>query len=619
MKINKLKILILLLLFGIFLIIPQPSFADEEAQTHPCSKEEVDNALKDVREKAAESLKDMLKQAKKFNRQAQSYISNCNRKVEYSRKPLRPTERELAVAEFVGVDISDDELYQYTAVNWSTATPAKLAANSCKDDLHAVRTKYDKFVRQYKQAMLHLSAADPEAARCTCNDDGTATQCITMDAAKEEMMAKNGKCYAFTTYHQRFASCPLCKIFQVILITNAQVAHISWNAVADALSRVVITFFLVVLALETLKAVAAVGGMQVGTYLKSVLTLGLKIAITVILLSNSSYIYNLFISPVMEGGLDMGMEIAQASGAGAECAKTSSGFASIPSQEFSPSLFDSVINTVRCFGSSAAITPAIGQGLMCNAWAGNILNKSLSMWLAGLFMFLFGLMIWLAISFYILDCTVQLGMLSALVPLFIACWPFGMTKSYTTKGLGMFMNSFFNYAMMGVVLLLGTIVINQSVTGGENDIGDLIDALNNSDLDALKKMAALDGMQLLTLIACSIFALKLIGTANDIADSFAKGAGSSIGNRIAGVAADAGTKLAKNAAKTAGGAAAKIGSGVMNATGATAAMQKGKAFVQKGHQKAWQGVGKAVGLGKYQNPQSGAGNAPSAGGNNQNP
>ncbi|MBP5215665.1 MAG: hypothetical protein J6039_03805, partial [Alphaproteobacteria bacterium] len=127
------------------------------------------------------------------------------------------------------------------------------------------------------------------------------------------------------------------------------------------------------------------------------------------------------------------------------------------------------------------------------------------------------------------------------------------------------------------------------------------------------------GMQLLTLIACSIFALKLIGTANDIADSFAKGAGSSIGNRIAGVAADAGTKLAKNAAKTAGGAAAKVGSGIMKASGAAAALDKGKAFVQKGHQKAWQGVGKAVGLGKYQNPQSGAGNAPSAGGNNQNP
>lgn len=610
MQKNRFKMLILALFCGIFLTIPSLSFAEEAKETHPCSKEEVDNALKTARDEAKQSLNDMVDSANRLNSDAGSYISSCNPEIKPSQKKLYPSERQLAVAQFVGRDISDDNIYQYSDINWYGENPT---SSGCLSSLNRVRGAYDKFVNKYKTAMLHLGTVDPDAFRCSCDENGEATECVAMDAAKEQVMEKNGKCYPFTAYHQKFASCPLCKIFEVILTTNAQIAHIAWNAVSGPLAKTVGIFFLVLLALESLKAVSAIAGTKISAYLKNVLTLGLKISITIMLLSNSGYIYKLFISPVIEGGLDMGMAVAQASGAGAECATTNSGMASIPSQEFSSSLFDSVLNTVRCFGFTASMTPAVGQGIMCHGWKDGILPK-LNVWLTGLIMFIFGVMIWLAISFYLLDCTVQLGMLSALVPLFIACWPFGLTKNYTAKGVKMFMNTFFNYAVMGCVLLLGTIIINHSVTGdGNTDIQAFIDALNNNNIDKLKSMASLDGMQILTLIACSIFALKLIGTANDIADQFSKGAGGEIGNKIGGVAANAATNVAKGAARTTVSAAGTLGGKVMQAAGVTGAAQAVKGAVQRGHQAVWRGAGKAVGLGKFQGQMTGSGITPPSG------
>lgn len=604
MKKSKLLTLILALLFGIFTFIP-PVFC-ASGGIHTCTVDEMAKIKAQTQESAFDNCNDMKRKATAFNAEARDYISACNPNIKSTNPPLYPEEEELRTAFAIDNDISSTDLYQYTGVNWMGVETSPRNAGVCKQKLRSVMSRYDAFVAAYSAAMLSLQSIAAKAdIKCTCSNEGTAVECISLSQMDAEAIKQETGCYPFTTYHQELTRCPLCGIFKVILTTNSQLAHIAWGAVAEALQHVLEIFFLVLLAVESLKAIGSVSGMKISSYLKSVLVIGLKIAIAWLLLSNSSYIYGFFISPVIEGGLDMGLAIANASGASAQCTTSDAATAIVPTQEYSPKLFNSIMTTVRCFSSSSAVLPAIGRDLICQGWS---LPPDLSAWLSGVIMYGFGLMIWLAITFYLIDCTVQLGMLSALVPLFITCWPFDMTKRYTNKGVTMLMNTFFNYVMLGVILLIGTEIVNYAVTGNNTlSTAELTRALNENDIDVIKQVANMSGMQMLLLVACCYFALKLVGNVNSFADMFAQGSGTDIGAKMGGLAASTATVGTKKSAALLGKGALAVASHTSAGQGIAASANKARAWTQRQWQQGWAKAGQAVGLGRFQNQQTGSG------------
>ncbi|MBQ8481911.1 MAG: hypothetical protein IJ532_05205 [Alphaproteobacteria bacterium] len=603
---NRIKKFIFSLLAALFILCPAISYADEN-----CSPEEITKAEGRANKLAQKSIDAFFSTVGVFNTAAQNYINQCNKpdlNKDKDGKVTRyvPNNSVAARATIEGINrpsFKNSDNFEYLNYNWSQTIPPN---DNCSKMLKTVRDSLEV----YKQALASaesttLASMNKAYIMCLCGGQGEDTACVS--AALEGAQGA-GSCKTFPEYQQELNLCPLCGIFKVIMKTIAGVSSKAWNAVAKPLSNVVMVFFLVLLAFEVLKAVAAVAGSKISALAKGVLLLCLKIAITVQLLSSPKYIYGYFLSPVIEGGLNMGLAMANATGAGGNCAVSTDDQVEIPSDTFSSSVYDSVISTVRCFGVAASTLPAIGRGLTCYAWdAGHLGFPHLGMWISGVLMYVFGLMIWLAISFYMIDCTVQIGMLSGLVPLLVACWPFKLTEAYTFKGCKMLMNSFFSYVMLGVILLLGTMITTHAASGDGSNIDQIIAAINDNDIKALKKMCSLDAFQILILASCCIFAMKLIGQVNNLADQFSKGSGSSIGNKMGGMAMSAATNVAKGAAKTTGRIAGSAVKHTAAATGVTAALNKGADAVKGGWQKGWSKAGQGLGMGKYQNQQTGSG------------
>ena len=602
---NKWCKILSVLLLSVILPMAQPAFAAEE---NPCKPEVQEN----IKQQLTDNLKTSFNQFKSavgpYNSLARTYMGNCLDESGNPGPKVRISVDDSVTARAAGVNIEDDSLYEYISIPWGNV---RGDTSACIQLLQEVKAAYSPAIEAYNNMRKDIQALKNHANTiCTCNDKGEDPRCDTLPET-DIVQGQGGKCESFTGIQQRLAACPLCGVFEAALNASARVAHVAWQSTAKPLSEVVIIFFLVLLAIESLKAIGSTAGVKLSTYLKSVLAIGLKIAITVTLLSNSQYIYTLFISPVIRGGLDMGLAIASAGG-NIQCDTNPGGYGVIASSELDESLFNQVLSTVRCFGATAATLPAVGMGLICHSapsgtWGGDLL-PDLHMFLSGLIMLAFGLMIWLALSFYLIDCTVQIGMLSALVPLLVACWPFDLTKQYTTKGVKMLMNTFFNFALMGTVLLVGTAIISFAVSGdGSSNMQEILHAVNNNEADTLKKLASLDGIRVLMLLACCIFALKLIAKVSSLAQQFSQGAGADTGSKMASALAGAATVAGQGGLHSAGRLGGYAGNAILENTGLKAGFNELTDKISEAKHSGLQTLGQKIGLGRFQNQQTGSG------------
>jgi hypothetical protein len=196
------------------------------------------------------------------------------------------------------------------------------------------------------------------------------------------------------------------------------------------------------------------------------------------------------------------------------------------------------------------------------------------------------------------------------MPLLVACWPFKITQKYAIKGVQLVMNTFFNYVMLGIVLLIGVEIVDFA-TGKKNGTMDaFMEAMNNNNIIKLQEMTSIDGIEILILVACCIFAFKLIENTNRLADKFSKGSGMNIASKIGGVAASA----AVSAAATGGSVIGSVGGAIAEETGISQALsgarQDAHDFVMKGAST----IGKAVGLGEYQPKKQTSGGSPTSSG-----
>lgn len=559
-------------------------FATSTVLANKCQTDQLDEIKKQLNQASNDACNAFISAASDYNSKAGSYVSSCNSSLT-NESPALPPSDDMTAAKAAGTDISDSNLYKYNGIPWSGENPEDAA---CLQKLQETQKAYQAYRKAYNNMLHRVQATkNPSVGSCSCDENGQNPMCVSLNKTTEEKADQDGDCPPVQTFQNMLSNCPLCSIFRVVLQTDADLANVAWTGVAKPLSEIVGVFFLVLLAIEALKSVASMGGLKISSYLKSVLLTSLKIAITVLMLSNMHYIYDLFISPVITGGMELGLTIAQ-SGGGDFSSSEDAG--AINSQGIDPALFDKIMATVRNFGTAASTTPAVGMSLICNSWpSGWFSTPKIGMFLSGLIILLFGFMIWLAMSFYLIDCSVQLGMLCALVPLLIACWPFKMTQTYTTKGVKMMMNTFFNFTLMGVILMMAIQIINFALSGGgQFSFNDLVTALNNGNIDELEKISSLDGVRTLILIACCIFSMKLIAKVSALADQFSPGAGMAIGAEMGGLAVAAATNTAKKAASSAGKVAGKSIYGmVAGRSGLTGTAQDTVGALDSQWQQSW--------------------------------
>jgi len=540
-----------------------------------------------------------------YNRATKNFEASCGEVTdEFKGQPLsfdlRTLQHALSFDRTKYAYLTDMSQYEDTGIKWGEVTTTN---DNCYKLKIAAWTELDRYSSLYTKAVVVFGIAGRESNlpySCVCPEGSNETQCTAYTNDRLEEQKTGDKCETFATYLSSLSSCPLCPLFQVVLNTDAKIADVAWRSLGKALKSIVMIFFLVYLALETLKIVSNVAGSSMGSYLKSVLILGFKATLTYLLLDNSAYVYGYFISPVLQAGLDMGTSLISISAEQASvCLNNNANvdFVATPGNVLDASLLDSIMRTVRCYGHTATIMPSVGKGLICHGWANDgSLLPNFGMWLSGILFFVFGLFIWLVVSFYLIDCTVQLGMLCGVIPVLVACWPFKITQSYAIKGVQLIMNTFFNYVMLGIVLLLGVEIVNFATGQKSGSMDMFMDAMNNNNLQKLYEIANLDGIEILILVICSIFAFKLIENTNALADKFSKGTGMNIASRIGGMAASAGVAAAVGG----GNIGAKVGGAMLDETGISEHLGDAKDSVKDFFTSGAAAVGRGVGLGKYQ-------------------
>ncbi len=271
-----------------------------------CSPETNEKKRELLDQNAKTAVRNMNATYQNFKSAAESYIKSCNPNMKQRSTPLVPSTQMAKVAQRVGESMIPGD--KFASYNYDWASETNETSDTCKTKLQMAKSQLTAFEQSYGAAAANLSAAganDGSGGDCTCDENGQNPTCTSLTSDGSESIEQSGACLPFTGYLNEFtAKCPLCAVFEVILNTDSQLSTVAWNAVAKPLSNVVKIFFLVLLALEALKAVGAMAGAKISSLLKGVFTIGLKIAITVLLLSNPRYIYDLFIGPAISGGLD---------------------------------------------------------------------------------------------------------------------------------------------------------------------------------------------------------------------------------------------------------------------------------------------------------------------------
>ncbi len=613
------KTSLFLSLFSFLILVANitPVFAAVE-----CTSEMQKAIQEKIPSKAHDTLTSLKTALDNYNNAAIQYSQKCN-KLPESDTPVKLSDAAqqsaftiLAKENNVAQAIVNPRNLKYTNVSWSAQTPKNSECTNLKNKASQLQGTIQS-LQSTAEIQLGIYRKDKNIpVQCTCDENVKNAECTAYASADKESENQISGCKTFPEYLNELSSCPLCSVFSVILTTDAKMAKDGWKAFAKELQKVVLAFFLAYLAFNTLKVIASPAGASTGSYLKTIFGLGFKVAIAYYMLANSEMIYKNFIIPVIKGGLDMGLTLLNIGNPGAkECVNQASEFGVAAGGELDSSLLSSIYNTVKCFGESAAIMPAVGRGLICVGWEnphGLLSNVGLSipnfgMWLTGLVLYVFGVAIWMVIGFYLIDCSVQLGIVCAITPIFIACWPFKITETYAKKGVQVLMNVFFNFALAGVMLVVGMVIVGYAVTGNQSAEGgssggleEMRNALNLNDVSTLEKIASLDGLQILILVACCIFAFKLIAAINNVSDQFAQGSGSSIGNKMGGLAASTaksitvgGLTAVGKSAKTAIGAAAEQ-------TGLTAGIKRIKNAAAGAVLGAASKAGAMAGLKKYQ-------------------
>lgn len=464
---------------------------------------------------------------------------------------------------------------------------------------------------------VNCSVAVDAEGKCP---EGKEVYTVTTPDGKATTGASRG-CVPLPVKYAEIQTCILCPLFEVILRTDQTMATKSYGALSGSFRNLVIVVLALFIAYQTLLTVSAFTKQDAPKYISSLLMQGFKVLVAALLLSDSTYIYQYVINPLMKAGLEFGLallfkpDLIQEYGV-----MTNQYLPGMPSGVIGQDLLASVMAAVKMFSKAAAQMPAIGSSLICIAtheasWKDILPN--FSMFIEGLLVYAFGWAIALSCCFYLLDSVVRFGIFCALLPFLIASWPFKVTAKYTKTGWDIFMNSFFNFVMMGLIISINAELIASALSGGKGGLDELESAINGSNVKILEDLMDISGVQFLVLVACCMFAFKLVGQVNALASQISStSGGTDIGGKIGGAAAQV-VNRGKNLAVSGGKA---VGGAIYEGSGAKASVDGVKERAMGRLAKA----GAAIGLGRQTNPNgAGSGNSrgessPGIPGGNQN-
>lgn len=359
-------------------------------------------------------------------------------------------------------------------------------------------------------------------------------------------------------------NCLLCSLFRIITKAASAAANMSWDAFASQLIPVVGLAAAIYIAIYVLKNVGSFTKQNAADFLtgdkKGLLLLMFKTTVIISLLkgkADDAWLIENIISPVMQAGLNIG---AKLSVTGATMATSSgSGYDAI---------FKMVNESVKQFNDQVYETIAIGNAMICNATRPPY-NPFVWYWLMltyGLILFVFGWILLVGISFYIVDILIRLAFGAILLPFGVACAISNQTVGYTKNIWNIFLNVFFSFIMLGIILGITIQLVNLGMTQGDEEGvkeggGEALNAfltnlnaqIDGDQIEQISKDLWNNGSLLLTIV-CFCVIVQLAAQIGKLADKISETSGlTSVGSQVAAATGHPLMAKGKQAAGTVGG------------------------------------------------------------------
>lgn len=522
-------------------------------------------------------------------------------------------------------------------------------SQKCANALQGLINVRSEMLKLFNDARRSFMILGSDEVECTCQKDENGKLTNKVDTCKavgyedEENIEKD--CKLLSEYQAEMGEiCLTCGLMAKILGAVQKISQSAFEEIAPSLVKLLLIAFLIYMAYTTLLMLGSPETQKISRYLTSLLVQGAKVAIAILILNSPKALYGYAINPILEGGIDFGLAFSNITGGddktgesfsvsednnisqkvkenGAEYSKNFDG----NNEYLSASLLEKMVGANKNFSKEAASVPALGRALICNSWLKKVLVvfPSPTLFINGAVLLVFGVMIWLAIGFYILDCCLELGVVVAMMSFFVACWPFKLTSAYVKVGWDMLINVFFNFIMISVVLVTITMLSRNVMPDG---IEDMLNA-GEDRLDELADELQIIGLKMALIIVTCMICVKLGRESGRLANKFAGGAAIKMGANLGGLAGSVATNTVKGTVQTAGKAAGGLAGSAAEASGASAAISAGKnAVVRKlgGGNKSGGAsfnpgsAGRGAAAAGGEKPSAGSGRTPADGGQKSN-
>lgn len=350
--------------------------------------------------------------------------------------------------------------------------------------------------------------------------------------------------------------------YVIVADVCSDVAKSTWDTFATSLQGIMALGVGIYIAAYTLRNVGSFSNQNVGGYLSNektgIIPLVIKSAFIILLLSDQNFVYKYLIAPIVGAGIDVGKLV---SGSTWSSALTNAGS--------TKAMFYEVIKQAQSFNDQIYQIVAMGRLMLCLAFLPTVfLDWFWVLIPLGAALYIFGWMLIISISFYLLDLLIRLGVACMVLPFAIACGISKLTAPYTKKTWDIFVNTAFNFIVLGVVITFTTKMIEKSLGGAivyagasalrTKFFGNESNPLTVADADAISQDI---GVMTFVLVAlCCMIAMKLFFSVETIANQLSststiakdKGLGAQAGKEMAQKATKAVKEPAKDMAKATG-------------------------------------------------------------------
>lgn len=349
----------------------------------------------------------------------------------------------------------------------------------------------------------------PTSLKCFCFTLLFYLLSFSLGFADDERM-----CPSLTQYVQdgQGENCLLCNIYEILMQACANVVNISWNSFAAPLQGVVAVAASIYIAVYTLKNIGNFSQQDPSAYLSNektgIIPLCVKVAIVIWLLGNQSFVYGNIICPVIATGMAIGQMVT-----GGGLSGSFSGASDVSA------LFTAVIDNVRTFNDELYKVIALGRLLMCLAFLPDeVLEWHLHLIPFGAVLYIFGWFLLIGAGFYLLDVLFRLAVGCMVLPMAIACGVSKFTSVYTKKTWNLFVNVFFNFVMLGMILEFILEMITASFEGTEKLRTLLSKASPLNDSDSNKIAEEIESSSFILTTICCMVSFKLFMEIETITD-----------------------------------------------------------------------------------------------------